>query len=152
MGIDNTIRNLFSDVNGLLWRASEIKQYETYYAEEEIYLVKNTKTSVVSLVTAKSPMEAVKKVCTARGDEDDKSSKQTECLVVPYEVLECSYDLAIRALEKQKPKKPIIKDWYPAYCPNCNAELSEIIGDGYYKHWTNFKFCDCGQRLDWRVT
>lgn len=58
-------------------------------------------------------------------------------------------DMAIEALEKQIPKKPIIRPWDSAKCPSCNAELSEDLGDGYYKHWKYLKVCDCGQRLDW---
>ena len=56
---------------------------------------------------------------------------------------------AIDALEKQLPKKPIREKWSPTECPSCKAELSELIGDGYYKDWVTLKFCDCGQRLDW---
>lgn len=58
-------------------------------------------------------------------------------------------DKAIEALEKQIPQKPIIREWSPAKCPCCRAELSESLGDGYYKHWTSKKVCDCGQKLDW---
>lgn len=58
-------------------------------------------------------------------------------------------DLAIEALEKQIPKKPIIEKWSPALCSSCGSELSESLGDGYYKHWKNKKVCDCGQLLNW---
>jgi hypothetical protein len=58
-------------------------------------------------------------------------------------------NMAIQALEKQVPKKPVIKEWSPARCPTCGAELSEDMGDGYYKHWYSKKVCDCGQKLDW---
>ena len=61
-------------------------------------------------------------------------------------------ELAISALEKQIPKKVVIKEWNPAICPTCGAELSESMGDGYYKHWSHLQRCpnpDCGQRLDW---
>jgi len=58
-------------------------------------------------------------------------------------------DLAISALEKQIPSKPIITNWNPALCPSCNEELSESIGDGYYHHYTNLKVCECGQKLRW---
>lgn len=53
------------------------------------------------------------------------------------------------ALKKQIAKKPIIKQWCPAICPCCGCDLSESIGDGYYKHYTSLKFCECGQKLDW---
>jgi hypothetical protein len=58
-------------------------------------------------------------------------------------------DLAVYALQKQIPTKPIISSWCPAYCPSCNAELSESIGDGYYKHYKGKHVCDCGQLLKW---
>ena len=60
-------------------------------------------------------------------------------------------DMAIQALGKQIPKRPIIKPWNPALCPSCGMELSESTGDGYYKHWVTLKFCDCRQALDWEV-
>ena len=51
--------------------------------------------------------------------------------------------LAIKALERQIPKKPI----YGAAnikCPNCEATLL------YYFHSFKVDYCDeCGQRLDW---
>ena len=61
-------------------------------------------------------------------------------------------ELAINALEKQIPKKPIIKPWCPAICPCCGENLSEYLGDGYYSHRTFLERCtdaDCSQRLDW---
>ena len=57
--------------------------------------------------------------------------------------------VVIKALEKQIPKKPLVEAWSPALCPCCNAELSESIGDGYYKHYTTRVVCICGQHLDW---
>lgn len=59
------------------------------------------------------------------------------------------YELAIQALEKQIPKKPNIKPWNAASCSCCENHLSESLGDGYYRHWTSLKFCECGQKLDW---
>ncbi len=59
---------------------------------------------------------------------------------------------AVRALEKQLPKKVEIKEWSPSVCPSCGQELSESVGDGYYKHPKFLERCpnpDCGQRLDW---
>ena len=51
--------------------------------------------------------------------------------------------LAIKALEKQTPKKPV----YGAAnikCPNCGATLL------YYFYSFKIDYCDeCGQRLDW---
>lgn len=57
--------------------------------------------------------------------------------------------VTIAALEMQIAKKPIIEPWSPARCPNCDCELSESIGDGYYKHWYGLNICECGQKLKW---
>ena len=59
-------------------------------------------------------------------------------------------EVAKKALEKQIPKKPILKQWCPAICPCCGRSLSENLGDGYYEHNTHKDLCDkCGQKLDW---
>lgn len=61
-------------------------------------------------------------------------------------------ELAIEALGKQIPKKPILKPWSPAICPSCGEELSGSLGDGYYKHYIHLERCpniECSQRLDW---
>ena len=58
----------------------------------------------------------------------------------------------LEALEKQLPKKVEIEAWSPSYCPSCGYELSEDLGDGYYKHPKIIKRCpnpDCAQLLDW---
>lgn len=54
------------------------------------------------------------------------------------------------AVGKDTAKKVIIKPWEPCKCPTCDKELSESVGDGYYKHYYYLKRCtECGQRLDW---
>jgi hypothetical protein len=58
-------------------------------------------------------------------------------------------DMAIKALEKQIPTKPIKEKWSPALCPNCGESLSKSLGDGYYKHYDGIIICNCGQKLDW---
>ena len=65
--------------------------------------------------------------------------------------IECA-KTAIKALEKQLAKKVEIEAWCPSYCPSCGYELSEDLGDGYYKHPNFIKRCpnpDCAQLLDW---
>lgn len=60
--------------------------------------------------------------------------------------------MAVAALEKQIPKKVVLSQWSPARCPSCGTELSESVGDGYYKHHRHLKVCpnvECCQRLDW---
>lgn len=61
-------------------------------------------------------------------------------------------DMAIETLGKQLPKKVEIEAWCPSYCPSCGYELSEDLGDRYYKHPNFIKRCpnpDCAQLLDW---
>ena len=59
-------------------------------------------------------------------------------------------DMAIQALGKQIPKRPIIEPWNPALCPSCGTELSDFECDGYYTHWKGLTMCECGQALDWK--
>ena len=67
----------------------------------------------------------------------------------PRKHLVKAYELAVKALDKQIPKTPKIESWSSALCPSCDKELSEDLGDGYYKHWYNLKVCECGQKLKW---
>ena len=54
------------------------------------------------------------------------------------------------AVEKQRTKKIIIKDWNPTKCPTCGHELSTSLGDGYYKHPIFLERCpECGQAIQW---
>ena len=59
--------------------------------------------------------------------------------------------LIVKAIRKQIPIKPNIKDWSPALCPCCETELSEHQGDSIYHHYYHLDMCNkCGQRLDWK--
>ena len=54
-------------------------------------------------------------------------------------------DVAIKALEKQIPKKPIEIDTWGEYykCPICDKYAVDNLGCKY-------KFCrECGQKFDW---
>ncbi len=54
------------------------------------------------------------------------------------------------AVEKQNPKKIIIRNWSSTFCPTCGHELSTSLGDGYYKHPTFLERCPkCGQAIQW---
>ena len=54
------------------------------------------------------------------------------------------------AVEKQNPKKIIIRNWRSTFCPTCGHELSTSLGDGYYKHPTFLERCpNCGQLIQW---
>ena len=55
-----------------------------------------------------------------------------------------AHEIAIKALEKQIPKKPL-RD-YCLHCPRCEEEAYWNTEDGQQK----FKYChNCGQKLDW---
>ena len=55
-----------------------------------------------------------------------------------------AFQMAINALEKQIPKKPIFYA-HDYYCSVCNS----IVGNNEFE-WKRFKYCDtCGQKLDW---
>ncbi len=84
--------------------------------------------------------------CMEYADEDTVEASESNQNVVD------AIDIAIQALEKQVAKKVIVKDWSPAKCPTCGMGLSELIGDGYYEHFTWIKRCpnpDCAQLLKW---
>ena len=59
----------------------------------------------------------------------------------------CAYSMAIKALEKQIPKKPILfkKGFIELYsCPNCPTH------EKYIQVYLKQKYCcECGQKLDW---
>ena len=58
--------------------------------------------------------------------------------------------MGIEALEKQIPKEVKREDYNPSKCPTCGHELSEHLGDGYYKHYSHVKRCpQCWQLLSW---
>ena len=64
-----------------------------------------------------------------------------------------AFQMAINALEKQMPKKPIMKTYYEDMeeeylcCPTCGEILTDRIpldNKDFYFHCLN-----CGQKLDW---
>lgn len=62
-------------------------------------------------------------------------------------------EMAIRALEKQIPKKPIRHAvWEDFKCPACGSTEIRPYDTEYreYDKDCEFKYCsDCGQKLDW---
>lgn len=57
---------------------------------------------------------------------------------------ENAYEMAIKALEKQIPKKPrfYAHNYYCSVCDN-------LVGNNEFE-WRRFKYCDTyGQKLDW---
>lgn len=78
-----------------------------------------------------------------------KSNKPTS----GYVMLQESIDMAIQALEKQIPKKPIMKQYFEDLkeeylcCPTCGEILTDRIpadNKTFYFHCMN-----CGQKFDW---
>jgi hypothetical protein len=70
-----------------------------------------------------------------------------------YVMLQESIDMAIQALEKQIPKKPIMKQYFEDLeeeylcCPTCGEILTDRIpadNKTFYFHCMN-----CGQKFDW---
>ena len=89
-------------------------------------------------------------------NEDESEEREEECEFIRYEDYEKLEQenkellLKLQRLEElQTPKSPIWRSYCPTTCPNCKAELSQDLGDGYYKDLINIKFCECGQKLDW---
>lgn len=61
--------------------------------------------------------------------------------------------IAIKALEKQIPKKPkIIKHKFSNFytCPFCDLELIRCDETGWFAGRRNTYCYDCGQKLDWK--
>ena len=62
-----------------------------------------------------------------------------------------AFEIAIKALGKQIPKKVKIEQWIYTKC-DCGYEFSKHHGDGYYSIplENKTKYCpNCGQKLDW---
>lgn len=68
-----------------------------------------------------------------------------------YIVLELqdALSVAIKAMEKQIPKRVIREKWAITKCPCCGGNLGDYLEDGYTEEWDHLKVCDCGQQLDW---
>lgn len=59
--------------------------------------------------------------------------------------------MAVAALEKQIPVKPVEVGKYGFGCPNCNEDLGIEKEDIYIYDMEPPKYCsDCGQKLDWK--
>ena len=93
-------------------------------------------------------LRELKSILQKRVREEDCDGKGTQDA---FE-LGFDFDRAIEALEKQLPKKVEVEEWCPSCCPSCGYELSEDLGDGYYKHPDFIERCpnpECAQRLEW---
>lgn len=73
-----------------------------------------------------------------------KSNKPTS----GYVMLQESIDMAIQALEKQIPKKPVKDGKWSYKCPCCGGNAETDCGDNFYDY--RLDYCNgCGQKLDW---
>jgi hypothetical protein len=63
--------------------------------------------------------------------------------------LQDALSVAIKAMEKQIPKRVIRQKWTITKCPCCGGNLGDYLEDGYTEEWNHLKVCDCGQQLDW---
>lgn len=61
----------------------------------------------------------------------------------PHEQLINALDMAMEALKKQQPKKPVKCSQVIFSCPNCEKMYNGVL---------NPRFCsECGQALDWGI-
>lgn len=67
--------------------------------------------------------------------------------IIPQKRAE-ALDVAIQALEKQIPKKPIENDTNSFDCPCCKYDLKTDTGNPFGDYFLSY--CDnCGQKIDW---
>ena len=98
-----------------------------------------------------TPQEAIRRI---KNHNEVHSRKEKHFAVHITEAL----NMAVEALEKQIPKKPVIKthkyigsddDFVNKYhCPVCKALMINEDTNGFYAGRKQ-KYCDCGQALDW---
>lgn len=93
--------------------------------------------------------EAIKVI--KEGERDFCEIYQSECLGKTCNKCEGSiaYNMAIKALEKQIPKKPVeVRN--EIVCPTCENYIDITDDDLYVYEIEPPKYCDeCGQALDW---
>ena len=82
----------------------------------------------------------------------EKLKNMRLCMQIEDENNDCKFteddykanEMAVQALEKQIPKKPIFYA-HDYHCSVCNS----LVGNNEFE-WKRFKYCDtCGQKLDW---
>ena len=84
--------------------------------------------------------EAIKNI----KDTLDECTESEEAVCYVTDVNAPDLEMAIKALEKQIPKKPrfYAHNYYCSVCDN-------LVGNNEFE-WQRFKYCDvCGQKLDW---
>ena len=121
----------------------EVKELDdTMYAYNPVYM-----NALDMAIEALKEVQLYKdnKLCLIPEDVYSRQCSELDAYKEIGTVEECR-----EAVEKQKPKKIIIRDWNPTKCPTCGHELSTSLGDGYYKHPTFLKRCPkCGQMIRW---
>ena len=103
-------------------------------------------------MTYEEAIERLKKrICQEGVHREDKTYHfcTDECM---YAEEECEIAIAIKALEKQIPKKPIIehRKYYDTYsCPECDSYFLCKDETGFFAGKRS-EFCNkCGQAIDW---
>lgn len=89
--------------------------------------------------------EAIKKLWLLRNKYECLTYKEAEKISITNAEFVDAIQVAIEALEKQTPKKPIGDGIY-RYCPVCSRDVGYIDALAEAK----LKYCnDCGQAIDW---
>ena len=85
-------------------------------------------------------------------EEAHKYFEDVQQLYTVYRVKYCddiisANDIAILAIEKQIPKKPVGNYYAQMRCPSCNHRIPSGMGSSSRRrdNWCNY----CGQKIDW---
>ena len=124
-----------------------------YYSDEEIEKAFDTAISALQEIRRYREIGTVEE-CKEMAVIANKKTNPDELAKIIDEWLEYSkigtVEECREAVEKQKVKYIKIEAYCPAYCPTCRFELSESLGDGYYKYFENLSRCPkCGQKICW---
>ena len=86
----------------------------------------------------------------------DNLCKEDQEIQGSKQILEGIYAILQKLAEyedKDEARKPIDNGrWSPKTCPTCGYELSESLGDGYYKDMMSVDVCpQCKQSIEWDI-
>lgn len=148
---------------------TQIGTYTAFYHENRLYTVRNEKTGITSLVYANNSYAAIRKAISNVNTETpvdehrltvEETIDQLQDLIKDRESFmvgdyEEYYDddkealeIAIKALEKLIPQKPLGASDYSGNCCMICRNCSAIVEDGDWRS----KYCpDCGQAVNWEV-
>ena len=84
--------------------------------------------------------------CIQKAPYCDKDCANCSLVKEEEPLLEAFY-MAIKALEKQIPKKVILNEYGCPYCASCGNVATTDTGDSFLDYWLTY--CNkCGQKLD----